>query len=172
MVHSWWHFFKRYIQPILLGTYSLGYASADILRGFETQAFMSMDHGWLTDGINRWVYHIVTDHALWVEFIIIGYPQKSVSHSDRLLCKSMTHIFRGQNKQKLPRLIWVLNVIFLRALTIFSGPRISYFVNGLITVSLSPQILQACLVLMLRAQKNISAGHWPEGPPYFNPCIS
>ena len=30
----------------------------------------------------------------------------------------------------MPRAIWALNVIFLRALTIFSGPRFSYLVNG------------------------------------------
>ena len=29
----------------------------------------------------------------------------------------------------MPRAIWALNIIFLRALTVFSGPRLSYFVN-------------------------------------------
>ena len=44
---------------------------------------------------------------------------------------------------------------------------------GSITVSLSPQNLRALRarqVLIFRPASNF-AGHWPEGLPYFNPCI-
>ena len=34
------------------------------------------------------------------------------------------------HKHKLPRVIWVLNVIFLKALKIFQGPRFLFFTNG------------------------------------------
>ena len=47
----------------------------------------------------------------------------------------------------------------------FKGPDFRFSLKGLIKVLLSPQNLWA-----LRARQVKFAGHWPEGPPYFNPC--